>query len=311
MMLRRFWLAALLCLAVASGSAQQPLPDTRADALIKNGLKLAGTLQMDRQAYLAGETMDFAVTVSNPTATSLEVLKPFDYGTGWFIGSKQRTDRNGVVRWISAQSDIVHAVADDAPSAVLQPGESVTHLYHFYDDLPGCLHIHYPLTAPQLAGMYRLQYAFGNWPTAEYLVVMPVLEEFVAVQVPKAGDAQESVGTYVFSLASGGQRFLCVRRQVTSGDDYRSRADLRLPPSGAVRSQVVQILAPYSRFAQSDTPFTSLAATADADSNLTITWIAPDPSNPGGTRPATLVLKKADWLVELPSEPGEESEDSE
>jgi hypothetical protein len=310
MTLHRLCLAALLCLAAAPAFAQQPPPDTRADILIKNGLKLAGSLRMDRQVYCVGETTNFAVTIWNPTATPLEVLKPFDYQTGWFVGSRKRTDRNGVVRWTSGQTDIVHTIPADAPSVVMQPGESVAHEYHFYDDLPGCLRIYYPLTASTSPGARRFQYAYGNWPSAEYQVVAPVLEEFVVVQLPKVEGAQQTEATFVFSLASGGQHFLCARRQpITDWGHYRSRADLRLSPDGVLTPDEAHLLSPYSRFAESDTPFESLAATADAESNLTITWIARDPSAPSGTRPSTLVLQKANWLVEPPPETEDNNSD--
>jgi hypothetical protein len=292
-------IVALGNLAAAVSLAQQH-PGGRVDTLMKNGLKLAGSVEMDRPVYLAGETMNFTVAISNPSAAPLEVLTPFDYGTGWFVPLSQ-TFRHGREKWVSGGADVQRSIPENAPSVVLQPGDSLTHQYHFFDDIPGGMHLFIPLTAGSSPGVYRLLYAYGNWPVAEYQVVAPVVEEFIVVQLPKVKGESERADAYAFSLASGGQHFLCVRRQPSS-HYYDSRADLRLAPDSMLTESKAHALSPYSRFAQSDTPFASLAATADAGANLTITWISQD-------KQSTLTLKKEDWLVEMPNLPDDDDSD--
>lgn len=299
-------IVALVNLTIAAGLAQQP-PGGRVDTLMKNGLKLSGSVEMDRPVYLAGETMNFTVAISNPSVAPLEILTPFDYGTGWFVPLSQ-TFRHGREKWLSGGVDVQHSIPENAPSVVLQPGHSMTHQYHFYDDIPGGMHLFLPLTAGYSPGVYHLLYAYGNRPVAEYQVVTPELEEFVVVRLPKQEGASQSEDTYVFSLASDGRHFICVRRQPLSSGDYVTRADLRLPPNGTLRSSIAQLLSPYSRFAESGAPFTSLAATADAGYNLTIPWTAPGPS---GTQQSSLTLQKADWLVVPPPEPEDDDDTDE
>jgi hypothetical protein len=328
---------AILC--AVSGLAQpqeqteepQP-PPTRLQRIWKNVTenKIVTTLQLDRDEYMAGETMEVTVIIRNPGEAPLEAHKPIP---GWWFGYARKWDpsirgRISLVEggdelakettgWLTSGDDVAFPPSpeqeaeyeESVPSIVLQPGQTLTAKFHSYE-----MKHRYAQEAP---GTYRISFPGAH---AEYQVVAPLLERFVEVDLHSPYTWTTSDGksinlknhTGVLILGDGEARhFVCIMQHDKLGRQaFFANANRRIlrPYDPAEKAPAVRIedsdrysvreISPYTRFTESDTPILTLAATADVDDNLTITWTTAQASAPNGIQSHVLRVEKAQWMVD-------------
>jgi hypothetical protein len=314
----RLALAAWLVTLTASAWTQEtltqeqtdepPQPPTRLQRIWKNvnENKIVATLQLDRDEYMAGETMAITVTVRNPSETPLEAPKPDPLS--WFRhAAKWDPNYHGRVSPIEGGDEVAKATGwipfgegdrfgnteeqEDIPYVVLQPGQTLTAKFHSYEM--------YFKGASDYPGTDRMSFPGAS---AEYQVMASVLERSIDIKLQKPTIFTTETGqteTYkrkaeVYVLGSKGRHFICVSQQDLAGMPHRFHPNA----DGTMSWMDVDAIASYTRFAENDTPILTLMGTADADDNLTITWTTAQASAPNGIQSHVLKLEKAQWMVD-------------
>jgi hypothetical protein len=299
-----------------AASAQTAPAATSLGQLFENTRKAVVRLELDRDAYLAGEEIHLTVRVSNYTSEPLEVFDPFDWHSGYFdLGLVRTPPETGCKFWPKETGFEEDHIPPKGPGVPLRPGQSTVRQVdyeHFveYSDMD-----HPPHFAPHDAGRYCLRYTYPaqggafpmdggprGIPTADFDVVAPKLERLAKVRVH--GEMVEYNGKlheeerYALALvvAALDKHIVCVPAVKISGEGYDVENAERAPGS----ADLARTFGACRRLAESDVPIESLQIAADNEDNITVSW------TPAGGAPRSVRKAHDEW--QLPPKPAPKEE---
>ena len=292
-MRRSCYIVALAALHVSLAFSQVQ-QHARLFRMYRNLEKLSTTLQLDHQTYMAGETIEISVTIRNPTDEPLEAFKP---GPNGFRQERKmtRARQAGAMR---ERFPIPAPISKNwrmRPTSCCNPGRSspprltLLRPLSFSSGAVPCRNMQAPtgcsFPAPTRSTRLWRQYWSGS----------PELRCGSHYVFKREAGKSETLADYarVLVLSIKGQHYICLSRET----EFR-RPLVRANSDHVLNFGEVRELAPYTRFAESDTPILSLTATADVNDTLTITWTTAQSSASSAVQSHVLQLDKAQWLVE-------------
>ena len=271
--------------------------------LDRNTGKLRAVLKLDRAEYLPGEVALLTITVTNPTAVSLEVFDPFYVLTGSIEMSIKKTVGQKT-EWQTTAPDPLCCVgilrADTLPTRVFAAGEILerqfaSHEPHFGADfvrrvqvtsqIPESPHqAAIPLIRmPEYAGEFELTYTYCPTQAVQFRVV-PAIAESVAYARLEKQDPPLRYGNgehvrlvplprdvILAVLSAGGTHYIVASRFGQTGDRQIYRVPHTELSVGGART-----LGPYVRVGSSNLPITALHGVADSKEQITLTWTIAD-----------------------------------
>lgn len=250
--------------ALSVGPKEQ-IPQVPAEKTVQ----LQSALSLDRIAYFPGEAGVFTLSVRNSESTPVEIPEPFSGAGGCFALRKLE---GGTLLPLSAGPICPSRVVENqtGSTAVLRGGELRQAVFNF-DTLASALDGK-TTKVLNLPGYYQVEYLYHSRPAVMFRVVRPHLDAATVVQLPDISYADPATGRdvslpaylHVLALRWNRQTFICVSQSPESSD--------RTPTADA-RGDYPGADFPYVRVATNLEPVTSITATVDPDSRVTIGWL--------------------------------------
>lgn len=244
---------------------------------VPNGLGASTRLlqtqvSLDQSTYFPGEAAVVTVTVTNPTASRLQVMTPFATATGCLLLFVQQPDGSFLP---SAADRCASIGATSFPTTTMAPGESRQVTLNSYDGMfDSSLPPMGSVGVPRRPGSYALTY---KGIQALFNVVLPHLDAAAAVPSlagsytdPTTGKVIQTQGyEHVFALRWNGVSYICATVQGSGGPQVISN-----DPNGNFTDANGNFIGAslFKRIAVSQNPVVSMSVTADGSGNHTVTW---------------------------------------
>jgi hypothetical protein len=258
------------------------LDDRHARALEQNG-KLRLSLTLDRQEYLAGESIYATISASNTTGETIEVFDPLRPGNAvleprrWASRSGREDFQPGSI--VPGELACCRSPHPQAPLVILGPGQTIERRFVPHrSPCSGCENFNWTTTPPS-PGRYQFSYCFSHTSLgcahAEFTVVVPILRQDATLRFmePTRETGRDGMvreyGRFVhaFLLEYNGKRYVGVQRSWTSASGVPVSVGVPLVNGDARRLEL------YDRVAETTLSADSLHLSADALENLNITWV--------------------------------------
>jgi len=225
-------------------------------------------MALDQSAYFPGEAAAVTITITNPSASALQVMQPFNNSTGCLVvyvqppsgpPSPTSPDTN-----CNPFSD-PYGVAAEIPTTIMSPGQQLQAAFNSYAPPFGPA-----ISLPLAAGSYSLNYFAYSLAQIPFSVVAPHLDASGNVQLADESYVDPTTGATVQSpsfailmaLRSNGASYICVSTVPTATTTVVTDASGNLSGNPA----------PYKRIASGPNPVVSISGTTDGAGNLTIQW---------------------------------------
>jgi hypothetical protein len=270
-----------------------PAPNEQRKQIFENCRKIKLELALDRQEYLAGETMWVTLSAFNPLAQLIEVFDPLGLAmAGLDLDKWGDREALGFEHWERAvpESLFVRYNAWDAPTVTFGPGQKLESRFVLSRDADCPQRKEsYPADDPPVKeGRYRLSYCyvnvFSSCSRVEFTIVEPVVAQSAFVKLKDTYTANDDetgqqkqypLYLYGFVLASGGKRYIVLGRPPTGSPDIQPSS------GGTLNSDILRGGGPYDRIAEAALDAANLALSEDASGNIRVRWDQEFSSSPG------------------------------